>query len=79
MILVLSVSRVGGSAQIKAMKKVAGTLSLDLAQYTVNLQHSAQFGSDLDEATKKKLAQGERIVEVLKQGEHQPLRLKNKL
>lgn len=68
----LSVSRVGGSAQIKAMKKVAGTLRLDLASYR-ELESFAQFGSDLDEATRAKLARGERTVEVLKQGVHQPL------
>ena len=62
-----SVSRVGGSAQIKAMKKVAGTLRLDLASYR-ELESFAQFGSDLDEFTAKKLARGERTVEVLKQG-----------
>jgi F-type H+-transporting ATPase subunit alpha len=62
----LSVSRVGGSAQIKAMKKVAGTLRLDLAQYR-ELQAFAQFGSDLDEATQRQLARGERLVELLKQ------------
>ena len=68
----LSVSRVGGSAQIKAMKKVAGTLCLDLASY-YELQAFAQFGSDLDEATRAKLARGERTIEVLKQGVHQPI------
>lgn len=68
----LSVSRVGGSAQIKAMKKVAGTLRLDLASYR-ELEAFAQFGSDLDKATQDKLNRGERTVEVLKQGLHQPL------
>ncbi|ADI00636.1 F0F1 ATP synthase subunit alpha [Salisediminibacterium selenitireducens] len=68
----LSVSRVGGSAQIKAMKKVAGTLRLDLASYR-ELEAFAQFGSDLDEATQAKLNRGARTVEVLKQGLHQPL------
>ena len=67
-----SVSRVGGSAQIKAMKKVAGTLRLDLASYR-ELESFAQFGSDLDEFTDKKLARGERTVEVLKQGQNNPL------
>ncbi|MBP9943369.1 MAG: F0F1 ATP synthase subunit alpha, partial [Desulfomicrobium sp.] len=62
----LSVSRVGGAAQIKAMKKVAGTLRLDLAQYR-ELAAFAQFGSDLDKATKTKLTRGERLVELLKQ------------
>ncbi|OYD08009.1 F0F1 ATP synthase subunit alpha [Paludifilum halophilum] len=67
-----SVSRVGGDAQIKAMKKVSGTLKLDLAQYR-DLQAFAQFGSDLDKATQAKLARGERLVEILKQDENQPL------
>ena len=67
-----SVSRVGGSAQIKAMKKVAGTLRLDLASYR-EFESFAQFGSDLDEFTAKKLARGERTVEVLKQGQNNPL------
>ncbi len=70
----LSVSRVGGSAQTKAMKnkKVAGTLRLDLAQYR-ELQAFAQFGSDLDPATQRRLNRGERLVELLKQGQYQPL------
>lgn len=68
----LSVSRVGGSAQIKAMKKVAGTLRLDLASFR-ELEAFAQFGSDLDKATKAKLERGERTVEILKQGLHKPL------
>ena len=68
----ISVSRVGGNAQIKAMKKVAGTLKLIYSQYR-ELQSFAQFGSDLDEDTKKRLAQGERIVEVLKQGKAAPV------
>lgn len=68
----LSVSRVGGSAQIKAIKKVSGTLRLDLASYR-ELEAFTQFGSDLDEATQKKLARGERTVEVLKQGLHEVL------
>ncbi len=68
----LSVSRVGGSAQIKAMKKVAGTLRLDLAQYR-ELQAFAQFGSDLDKATQARLDRGARLVEILKQGQYQPL------
>lgn len=66
-----SVSRVGGDAQIKAMKKVAGTLRLDLASFR-ELESFAQFGSDLDEATQAKLNRGRRTVEVLKQGLHQP-------
>ena len=68
----ISVSRVGGSAQIKAMKKVAGTLKLTYSQYR-ELQSFAQFGSDLDADTKTRLAQGERIVEVLKQDRSSPL------
>jgi len=68
----LSVSRVGGSAQIKAMKKVAGTLRLDLAQYRA-LAAFAQFGSDLDETTQRQLARGERLVELLKQNQYQPV------
>jgi len=68
----LSVSRVGGSAQIKAMKKVAGTLRLDLASYR-ELEAFTQFGSDLDASTQAKLNRGARTVEVLKQGLHQPL------
>ncbi|MCM3726696.1 F0F1 ATP synthase subunit alpha [Neobacillus cucumis] len=68
----LSVSRVGGSAQIKAMKKVAGTLRLDLASYR-ELEAFSQFGSDLDKATQAKLARGARTVEVLKQDLHKPL------
>jgi len=67
----LSVSRVGGSAQIKAMKKVAGTLRLDLAQYR-ELAAFAAFGSDLDEATKRQLNRGERLVELLKQDQYAP-------
>ncbi|WP_034733050.1 F0F1 ATP synthase subunit alpha [Bacteriovorax sp. Seq25_V] len=68
----ISVSRVGGSAQIKAMKKVAGTLRLDLAQYR-ELAGFAQFGSDLDEATQKQLSKGERLVELLKQAQYSPV------
>lgn len=68
----LSVSRVGGSAQIKAMKKVAGTLRLDLASYR-ELESFAQFGSDLDPATRQKLERGKRTVEVLKQDLHKPI------
>src|SRR5947207_2650920 len=67
-----SVSRVGGSAQIKAMKSVAGTLRLDLAQFR-ELQAFAQFGSDLDKATQAQLARGERLTEVLKQPQYQPM------
>ena len=68
----LSVSRVGGSAQIKAMKKIAGTIRTDLAQYR-ELASFAQFGSDLDADTKERLAQGERIKEMLKQPQYQPM------
>ena len=67
----ISVSRVGGSAQIKAMKKVSGTLRLDLAQYR-ELAAFSQFASDLDEATQKQLARGERLVELLKQAQYSP-------
>ncbi|WP_092921399.1 F0F1 ATP synthase subunit alpha [Romboutsia hominis] len=74
----ISVSRVGGSAQIKSMKKVAGPLKLLYSQYK-ELAAFSQFGSDLDEDTKKRLAQGERIVEVLKQGEHQPMDVKDQV
>ena len=69
----LSVSRVGGDAQIKAMKKVAGTLKLDLAQYR-ELEAFAQFGSDLDESTKRQLERGVRAVEVLKQPQYTPIK-----
>ena len=68
----LSVSRVGGSAQIKAMKQVAGGLRLDLAQFR-ELEAFAQFGSDLDKATQAQLARGSRLVEVLKQPQYEPL------
>lgn len=68
----LSVSRVGGAAQIKAMKQVAGTLRLELAQYR-ELEAFAQFGSDLDKATQAQLARGARLVEILKQGQYAPI------
>ncbi|MCD4749058.1 MAG: F0F1 ATP synthase subunit alpha [Thermoanaerobaculales bacterium] len=68
----LSVSRVGGNAQIKAMKAIAGSLRLDLAQYR-ELAAFAQFGSDLDKATQNQLARGERLMEILKQGQYRPL------
>lgn len=74
----LSVSRVGGSAQIKAMKKVAGTLRLDLASFR-ELEAFAQFGSDLDKSTQAKLNRGARTVEVLKQGLHEPLRVEKQV
>ena len=67
----ISVSRVGGNAQIKAMKQVAGTMRLDLAQFRA-MQAFAQFASDLDEATQHQLARGERLVEILKQGQYVP-------
>ncbi len=68
----LSVSRVGGSAQIRAMRSVSGTLRLDLAQYR-ELAAFAQFGSDLDKATQSQLNRGQRLVEILKQGQYSPL------
>ena len=68
----ISVSRVGGAAQIKAMKQVAGTLRLDLAQYR-EMAAFAQFGSDLDKATKATLARGARMTELLKQPQYRPL------
>ena len=74
----ISVSRVGGSAQIKSMKKVAGTLKLAYSQYR-ELASFSQFGSDLDEDTKRRLAQGERIVEVLKQDETSPIAVENQV
>ena len=74
----LSVSRVGSSAQIKAMKKVAGTLKLELAQYR-ELEAFAQFGSDLDESTKKQLERGKRAVEVLKQPQYAPVKTEHQV
>jgi F-type H+/Na+-transporting ATPase subunit alpha len=68
----LSVSRVGGSAQIKAMRQVAGSLKLELAQFR-ELAAFAQFGSDLDKATQAQLNRGQRLVEILKQGQFSPL------
>jgi F-type H+-transporting ATPase subunit alpha len=68
----ISVSRVGGSAQVRAMRQVAGSLRLDLAQYR-EMAAFAQFGSDLDAATQRMLARGTRLVEILKQGQYQPL------
>lgn len=73
-----SVSRVGSSAQIKAMKKVAGTLKLDLAQYR-ELEAFAQFGSDLDDATKKSLERGKRSVEILKQPQYSPVKMEHQV
>jgi F-type H+/Na+-transporting ATPase subunit alpha len=74
----LSVSRVGGAAQTKAMKKVAGTLRLDMAQFR-ELEAFAQFGSDLDKATLKQLNRGRRLVEVLKQPQYQPMTAENEV
>ncbi|MED4311843.1 F0F1 ATP synthase subunit alpha [Heyndrickxia coagulans] len=74
----LSVSRVGGAAQIKAMKKVSGTLRLDLASYR-ELESFAQFGSDLDKATQAKLARGQRTVEVLKQDLNKPIKVEKQV
>ncbi len=73
-----SVSRVGSNAQIKAMKKVAGTLKLDLAQYR-ELEAFSQFGSDLDESTKKQLDRGKRAVEVLKQLQYAPVKMEHQV
>jgi F-type H+-transporting ATPase subunit alpha len=74
----ISVSRVGGSAQIKAMKGVAGRLRLDLAQYR-ELEAFASFASDLDAATKKQLERGARTVEMLKQGQYQPMSVEHQI
>src|SRR5438094_886997 len=74
----LSVSRVGGSAQIKAMKAVAGSLRVDLAQYR-EMAAFAQFGSELDKATQAQLARGQRMVELLKQGQYQPMPVENQV
>lgn len=74
----ISVSRVGGNAQTKAMKKVAGSLRLDLAQYR-ELAAFSQFGSDLDDATKRQLTRGEKMVEILKQGQYVPQKLSTQM
>ena len=74
----LSVSRVGSGAQIKAMKKVAGTLKLDLAQFR-ELEAFAQFGSDLDESTKKQLERGKRAIEILKQPQYAPMKMEHQV
>ncbi len=74
----ISVSRVGGNAQIKAMKQVAGTLRLDLAAYR-SLEAFAQFGSDLDKATQAQLNRGERLVELLKQGQFRPMAVEHQV
>jgi F-type H+/Na+-transporting ATPase subunit alpha len=74
----ISVSRVGGAAQIKGMKAVAGRLRLDLAQYR-ELEAFAQFGSDLDAATQRQLARGARTVEILKQGQYSPMSVEHQV
>ncbi len=74
----ISVSRVGGNAQIKAMKKVAGSLKLDLAQFR-ELEAFAKFGSDLDKSTKRTLARGARLVELLKQGQYSPVQIEKQV
>ncbi|MBR9977412.1 MAG: F0F1 ATP synthase subunit alpha [Bacteroidetes bacterium] len=74
----ISVSRVGGNAQIKAMKKIAGPLRLDLAQYR-ELEAFAKFGSDLDKNTQQQLRRGARMLELLKQGQYQPLRIEEQV
>jgi F-type H+/Na+-transporting ATPase subunit alpha len=74
----ISVSRVGGSAQTKAMKKIAGSLRLNLAQYR-ELQAFAQFGSDLDKSTQAQLTRGERMVEILKQGQYVPMSVEHQV
>ena len=74
----LSVSRVGGSAQIKAMKKISGPIRIELAQYR-ELAAFSQFSSDLDPETKEQLAQGERIREILKQDQYKPMPVENQV
>jgi F-type H+-transporting ATPase subunit alpha len=74
----LSVSRVGGAAQVKAMKQVAGTLRLDMAQFR-ELEAFAAFGSDLDASTQKQLTRGQRLVEILKQPQYQPLSMEKQV
>jgi F-type H+-transporting ATPase subunit alpha len=74
----ISVSRVGGAAQVKAMKSIAGSLRLDLAQYR-ELAAFAQFGSDLDKSTLAKLTRGERMVELLKQGQYVPMAIEDQV
>ena len=74
----ISVSRVGGAAQTKAMKKVAGTLRVSLAQYR-EMAAFSQFGSDLDKATQEQLANGERMTEILKQGQYKPLAMEEQV
>jgi F-type H+-transporting ATPase subunit alpha len=74
----ISVSRVGGNAQIKAMKQVAGRLRLDLAQYR-ELEAFAKFGSDLDKATQQQLHRGQRLMEILKQDQYSPMPFENQI
>ena len=74
----ISVSRVGSSAQIKAMKKVAGKLKLDLAQFR-ELEAFAQFGSDLDEKTRQQIERGRRTIEILKQGQYEPMAVEHQV
>jgi F-type H+-transporting ATPase subunit alpha len=74
----LSVSRVGGSAQVKAMRQVAGTMRLDMAQFR-ELEAFAAFGSDLDAATQRQLTRGQRLVEILKQPQYQPLSMEKQV
>jgi F-type H+-transporting ATPase subunit alpha len=74
----LSVSRVGGAAQVKAMKQVAGTLRLDMAQFR-ELEAFAAFGSDLDASTQRQLTRGQRLVEILKQPQYQPLSMEKQV
>jgi F-type H+-transporting ATPase subunit alpha len=74
----ISVSRVGGNAQIKALRKVAGRLRLDLAQYR-ELEAFAKFGSDLDKATQQQLRRGSRLVELLKQGQYVPMAVEKQI
>ena len=74
----LSVSRVGGAAQVKAMKQVAGTLRLDMAQFR-ELEAFAAFGSDLDKATQRQLTRGQRLVQILKQPQYQPLSMEKQV
>jgi F0F1-type ATP synthase alpha subunit len=74
----ISVSRVGGNAQIKAMKKIAGRLRIDLAQYRA-LEAFAQFGAELDKASQQQLSRGARVVEVLKQPQYRPLSVENQV
>ena len=74
----ISVSRVGGNAQIKAMKKIAGMLRLDLAQFR-ELEAFAKFGSDLDKSTQQQLTRGQRMVEILKQDQYVPMSVENQV